>query len=158
MDGLWSGFFTPRLRSSRANAPSTSKARAARTKICGAGFSRCWFAMMRLHPADTEQWQAAAGPSIGPYQVLSKLGAGGMGDVYLVLDSRLGRRVALKVLLPQFAADPERKRRFQREARAASALNHPNIVASPRFQFRRQARLSGDGVCSRQAAGPPDPS
>src|SRR6478672_8792616 len=86
---------------------------------------------------DTEPCQA--GPNLGPYQVLSKLGAGGMGDVYLALDSRLGRRVALKVLPPQFAADPERKRRFQREARAASALNHPNIVTV--YDFSSDGKL-----------------
>ena len=62
-----------------------------------------------------------------------------MGDVYLVLDSRLGRRVALKVLPPQFAADPERKRRFQREAWAASALNHPNIVTV--YDFSSDGKL-----------------
>ena len=68
-------------------------------------------------------------PRIGPYEVLAKIGAGGMGEVYLALDSRLGRHVALKVLPPRFVADPERKRRLLHEARAASALNHPNIVA-----------------------------
>lgn len=67
-------------------------------------------------------------PRIGPYEVLSKLGAGGMGEVYLARDTRLERRVAIKVLAPGFAADAERKRRFVREAKAASALNHPNIV------------------------------
>lgn len=71
----------------------------------------------------------AARGRIGPYQLVSKLGAGGMGDVYLALDSRLGRRVAVKVLPPHFADNPERRRRFVTEARAASALNHPNIVA-----------------------------
>jgi serine/threonine protein kinase len=88
---------------------------------------------------DTEPWLAASGPSIGPYRVLSKLGAGGMGEVYLALDSRLGRRVALKVLTPQFAADADRKRRFEREARAASALNHPNIVAV--YDFSSDGKL-----------------
>src|SRR5687768_14543533 len=68
------------------------------------------------------------GREIGPYRVVSLLGTGGMGEVYLAEDSRLGRRVALKLLPPEFTHDAERIRRFEREARAASALNHPNIV------------------------------
>lgn len=68
------------------------------------------------------------GRKFGPYRVLSLLGAGGMGEVYLAEDTRLRRRVALKLLPSEFTHDPERIRRFEREARAASALNHPNIV------------------------------
>ena len=71
---------------------------------------------------------SALGREIGPYRVLSLLGAGGMGEVYLAEDTRLGRRVALKLLPADFTYDAERIRRFEREARAASALNHPNIV------------------------------
>ncbi len=62
------------------------------------------------------------------YQVLSLLGAGGMGEVYLARDSRLDRTVALKILPGELAADPERMQRFAREAKAASALNHPNVA------------------------------
>ena len=65
---------------------------------------------------------------IGPYQVIDRLGRGGMGEVYLAQDRRLGRRVALKVLPPYFVSDDARLRRFQTEARAASALNHGNIL------------------------------
>jgi serine/threonine protein kinase len=68
------------------------------------------------------------GRAIGPYRIIELLGAGGMGEVYLAQDSRLDRLVALKILPPYFASDEERLRRFQREARAASALNHPNIL------------------------------
>lgn len=70
----------------------------------------------------------SAGDSIGSYSIRSVLGIGGMGEVYLAQDKRLGRQVALKLLPPQFTASPERVRRFEFEARAASALNHPNIV------------------------------
>jgi serine/threonine protein kinase len=68
------------------------------------------------------------GREIGPYRIIERLGAGGMSEVYLAQDLRLGRRVALKLLPAYFAADDERLRRFQSEARAASALNHPNIL------------------------------
>ena len=71
---------------------------------------------------------SALGRKMGPYRVLSLLGAGGMGEVYLAEDTRLGRRVALKLLPSEFTHDTDRIRRFEREARAASALNHPNIV------------------------------
>ncbi len=69
------------------------------------------------------------GRSFGPYRVVSLLGKGGMGAVYLAEDSRLERRVALKLLPADGFPDPDRVQRFQREARAASALNHPNIIA-----------------------------
>lgn len=72
--------------------------------------------------------QSCVAQDIGPYTVIRRLGAGGMGEVYLAQDRRLGRLVALKVLPPYFVSDDVRLRRFQTEARAASALNHPNIL------------------------------
>src|ERR1017187_2302441 len=69
------------------------------------------------------------GTRLGPYEVISPLGAGGMGEVYRARDTRLGREVAVKVLPPEFVRDPERMSRFEREARAASTLSDPHIVA-----------------------------
>ncbi len=66
---------------------------------------------------------------LGPYEIVSLVGEGGMGQVYRARDPRLGRDVAIKVLPPQFAADPDRLRRLEQEARAAAALNHPAILA-----------------------------
>jgi serine/threonine protein kinase len=68
------------------------------------------------------------GREVGPYEIIERLGAGGMGEVYLAQDTRLRRPVALKLLPTYFASDEARLRRFQSEARAASALNHPNIL------------------------------
>ena len=68
------------------------------------------------------------GSAIGPYEIVNQLASGGMGEIYLAEDSRLGRKVVLKALPSAFTRDPERVRRFQLEARAASALNHPNII------------------------------
>jgi serine/threonine protein kinase len=68
------------------------------------------------------------GEQLGPYRVLSKVGAGGMGEVYRATDTRLGREVALKVLPASLAHDPERLSRFEREARLLAALNHPGIA------------------------------
>jgi eukaryotic-like serine/threonine-protein kinase len=68
------------------------------------------------------------GERLAHYEIVALLGTGGMGEVYLARDTKLDRQIALKLLPAQFAADPERVRRFEREARAASALNHPNII------------------------------
>src|SRR5229473_3980383 len=70
-----------------------------------------------------------AGQKIGPYEVAGQIGAGGMGEVYKARDPRLGRDVAIKVLPAIFSSDPDRLQRFAQEARAAAALNHPNILA-----------------------------
>jgi serine/threonine-protein kinase len=71
----------------------------------------------------------SAQQSIAHYRILSKLGAGGMGEVWLATDTKLGRDVAIKVLPEAFAADPDRMARFTREAQVLASLNHPNIAA-----------------------------
>src|SRR5262245_27406190 len=68
------------------------------------------------------------GTRLGPYEVISAIGAGGTGEVYRARDTKLGREVAIKVLPTGAVADPERRERFAREAQAIAALNHPNIV------------------------------
>ncbi len=68
------------------------------------------------------------GTRLGAYEVLSAIGSGGMGEVYRAIDTRLNRTVALKIISGDAVADPDRRRRFLTEARAASALNHPNII------------------------------
>ena len=70
----------------------------------------------------------AAGTRVGPYEIVAPLGAGGMGEVYRARDTRLRRDVAIKVLPAEFSSDPARRSRFEQEAHAASALNHPNII------------------------------
>ena len=70
-----------------------------------------------------------SGTKLGPYEIVKPLGAGGMGEVYRGRDTRLGRDVALKVLLEAFARDEDRMVRFEREAKVLASLNHPNIAA-----------------------------
>src|SRR5947207_13349114 len=70
----------------------------------------------------------SAGTKLGRYEIRSKIGAGGMGEVYLAQDTKLDRKVALKILPADVAAHPDRMKRFVQEAKAASALNHPNII------------------------------
>jgi serine/threonine protein kinase len=69
-----------------------------------------------------------AGSKLGAYEILAHLGAGGMGEVYRARDPRLGREIAIKVLPATLADDPERRERFEREARVIASLNHPHIV------------------------------
>src|SRR5215510_12643864 len=71
----------------------------------------------------------SSGARLGPYEILSPLGAGGMGEDYRARDPRLGRDVAIKVLPASFSSDPDRLKRFEQEARAAGVLNHPNVTA-----------------------------
>ncbi|MBS1813217.1 MAG: serine/threonine protein kinase, partial [Acidobacteria bacterium] len=100
-----------------------------------------------------------AGQQLTHYQVIKLLGAGGMGEVYLAEDFTLGRKVALKLLPMQFTADIERVRRFEREAKAASALNHPNIITiheiatSDHLHFIATEYIAGETLRQRLANG-----
>ena len=105
----------------------------------------------------------SAGTRLGPYEILAPLGAGGMGEVYTARDTRLDRTVAVKVLPPDVAADPERRARFEREARAVAALQHPNIctihdvgVATESVSFLVMELLHGETLQRRLARGPLD--
>ncbi len=105
------------------------------------------------------QPESMVGRAIGPYQIVALLGAGGAGEVYLAQDARLCRRVALKFLPACFTRDEERLRRFEQEARAASALNHPNIVTiheigqSDDIHFITTEFIDGFTLRSRMATG-----
>jgi len=71
----------------------------------------------------------SAGTRLGPYEIISAIGAGGMGEVYRARDPRIGREVAIKILPSTSSEDQQRLRRFQQEAHSAGILNHPNILA-----------------------------
>ena len=84
--------------------------------------------MVAPHSYNLFTMTLAPGAKLGPYEIVAPIGAGGMGEVYRARDSRLDRPVAIKILTGTFSADSDRLRRFEQEARSASALNHPNIV------------------------------
>jgi serine/threonine-protein kinase len=100
------------------------------------------------------------GTKLGCYEIISPLGAGGMGEVYRARDTRLGREVALKVLPTAFASDPERMARFQREAQVLASLNHPRIGAIYGFEDSNGVRalvmelIEGPTLADRIARGP----
>ena len=104
--------------------------------------------------------QSLALEQLGPYEILSRLGMGGMGVVYRARDSRLGREVAIKVLPDAVANDPERISRFRREARVAASLNHPNIAAVYGFEdeggahFLVMELVEGPTLAERLRGGP----
>jgi serine/threonine protein kinase len=100
------------------------------------------------------------GRRIENYEVLSRLGAGGIGEVWLARDLKLDREIALKLLAPKFAGDPYHVRHFQQEARAASALNHPNIITvyeigeTDGAMFIAEERVTGETIREQLARGP----
>src|SRR5512134_3588426 len=91
----------------------------------------------------------APGARLGSYEVLSAIGAGGMGEVYRARDTRLHRDVAIKVLPPLFVDDPDRLARFEREARVLAALNHPNIAQI--FGLEDSSPATGSGRAAVRA-------
>src|SRR5947209_11749461 len=101
-----------------------------------------------------------ASTRLGPYEIVTPLGAGGMGEVYRACDTRLGREVAVKVLPEPFASDPDRLARFEREARAVAALSHPNILAIHDYgaqgaiTYAVMELLEGQTLRGRLAKGP----
>jgi serine/threonine protein kinase/Tol biopolymer transport system component len=105
-------------------------------------------------PLAAQMFDDRVGETIGPYQVLSVLGSGGMGTIYLAHDARLGRKIALKLLPAQFTNDKDRLHRFQQEARAASALNHPNILTVYEIEQKKDLHYIAtefiDGLTLRQ--------
>src|SRR5215470_17027248 len=105
----------------------------------------------------------AAGSKLGPYEILAPLGAGGMGEVYRARDTRLDRTVAIKVLPAELSANPERRQRFEREARIISSLNHPHICAlydighQEGVDYLVLEYLEGEALAERLGRGPMPP-
>ena len=102
----------------------------------------------------------AAGSRLGPYEILSPLGAGGMGEVYKARDTRLERTVAIKVLPSHLSASPEVRQRFEREAKTISQLSHPHICAlydvgrEGETEYLVMEYLEGETLSERLAKGP----
>ncbi len=100
-----------------------------------------------------------AGTTLGPYEILSPIGAGGMGEVYKARDTRLDRTVAIKVLPEHVASDPDLKQRFEREAKTISSLNHPHICTlydigcQDGIDFLVMEYLEGDTLAQRLEQG-----
>src|SRR5689334_12210303 len=102
----------------------------------------------------------AAGHKFGPYEILAPVGAGGMGEVYRARDTRLDRIVAIKILPQHLSEQPEAKERFDREARAVSSLNHPNIChlydvgTQDGTSYLVMEYLEGESLAERLSRGP----
>ena len=106
----------------------------------------------------------ATGTRLGPYEIVSALGAGGMGEVYRACDTRLDRTVAIKVLPGHLSSDPGRRERFEREARAISSLNHPHICTlhdigrEADVEYLVLEYLEGESLAKRLERGPMNPA
>src|SRR5215467_9911034 len=102
----------------------------------------------------------SVGTKLGPYEIVSPLGAGGMGEVYRARDTRLERTLAIKILPPQVSNDPVRKQRFEREAKTISSLNHPHICtlhdvgSQDGIEYLVMECVEGDTLSKRLEKGP----
>src|ERR1700722_17055746 len=94
-----------------------------------------------------------AGTKLGPYEIQSQIGAGGMGEVYRARDSRLGREVAIKILPESFATDAERLRRFEQESQPAAARNHPTFSPSTTSARATVRRISSRNCSKAKVCG-----
>ena len=133
---------TPRSTAMRASEPPSWPPPADPTKRCereveallahaqtAEGFLEASMGEVAAQVLADEHGASLVGRQIGPYEILSLLGKGGMGEVYRARDTKLGRDVAIKVVADAFLSDPERLARFEREARVLATLNHPHIGA-----------------------------
>ncbi len=124
--------------------------------MCGNALQRCSISKCVI----LAHVPLSPGTRLGPYEINALIGAGGMGEVYRARDTRLDRTVAIKVLPPHLTHDPERRQRFEREARAVAALNHPHICAlydigqQGGVDFLVMEHLEGESLASRLARGP----
>ena len=151
-------------RPARDRPPLRALLRADRSAIDGRGGScsvnRSAWPRHVAGPVIGSEPMLDAGTTLGPYRILAPLGAGGMGEVYRAHDTRLGRDVAIKVILAEWARDPERIRRFEQEARAAGALSHPNVCdihdigTHDGAPFVVMELLEGENLRARLDAGP----
>src|SRR5450759_2109668 len=112
---------------------------------------------------NAQRMALTSGTKLGPYEIQSPLGAGGMGEVYRARDTRLDRTVAVKILPAHLSSNPEARQRFEREARAISSLNHPNICTlhdvghQDGIDFLVMEYLEGETLADRLAKGPLPP-
>src|SRR3974390_2148245 len=113
-----------------------------------------------IYNGATNSMPLTAGTKLGPYEIQSPLGAGGMGEVYRAKDTRLDRIVAIKILPAQFSTDPARQQRFEREAKAISALNHANVCtlhdvgSQDGIDYLVMEYVEGESLAQRLMKGP----
>src|SRR5258706_8176476 len=146
-----------------AGIASSATIASRRLIVIGMNGSHCGMDFRRVLLDSDRHMPLTPGTRLGPYEIVAQLGAGGMGEVYKARDTRLDRSVAVKVLPPNWVADPERRQRFEREAKAISSLNHPNICAlydvgeQDGMGYLVMEHLEGENLADRLARGPLPP-